>query len=108
MGSDPCCFADCKDYMKRNNLEEVKLTLKRQNEYLKFGYEEMITSLYAHFTWIFTDTIVNYKEHLGAIVHTESPERQDESLKNANRRLNRRILDFQDADIELINSNAKF
>lgn len=105
MGSDPCCFADCKDYMKHSNLEEVKMALKRKEEYI--GYEG-ITSLYAHFTWIFADTIVNYKEHMGAIVHMESPERQNESIQNANRRLARRVFDFQEAGIELKESDDKF
>ena len=52
--------------------------------------------------------MVTYHEEFGGIVLTESPERQQKSLENANRRLERRLRDFEHFGIELECREVRF
>ena len=105
LGGKPGCFADCLDYAKNQTLGGVKLELKTYNE---IGEEIIIRRLSGFFTWDFKNTIVTYEEQFGGIVETEDTKRQEISLLNANRRLERRLKDFEQFNIELMNNEVRF
>jgi len=105
LGGKPRCFADCKDYMKGHDLKEVTVDLKTAEETAEHIF---IKRLLGFFTWDFSDLIVTYEEQFGGIIPMEPEERQDASVKNANRRLGRRINDFKQAGIELKKSEQRF
>lgn len=105
MGGKPCCFADCVDYMKNHTLNTVSLDLKSSNEITE---QIIIRKLLGYFTWNFVDLIVTYEEQLGGIVESETEERQAVSIVNANRRLERRVKDFNMFDINLVHKEKRF
>ena len=104
-GGKPGCFADCIDYAKNHQLKGVRLELKTYNEITE---EIILVRLSGFFTWDFNDLVITYEEQFGGIVETEGAERQEISLLNANRRLERRIKDFEQFNIELTNNEVRF
>ena len=64
--------------------------------------------LLGYFTWNYKDLIVTYEEQIGGIVESENKERQAVSILNANRRLDRRVKDFDMFDVNLINKEKRF
>ena len=105
LGGKPCCFADCIDYMKNNKLINVSLDLKSSNEITE---NIIMRKLLGYFTWNYKDLIVTYEEQFGGIVESESEQRHAVSILNANRRLDRRVRDFNMFDINLINKDKRF
>ncbi|HUV07373.1 MAG TPA: SLC13 family permease, partial [Spirochaetia bacterium] len=101
----PSAFADCVDYRQTHSLKEVRLDLKTENE---IGQSIIILRLEGEFTWIFEDRTVVYSEIMGGIVEGEDEVRQERSLHNANRRLFRRIKDFENLGIDVTNSDVQF
>ena len=91
--------------MKSHTLNNVSLELKSSNEITE---EVIIRKLLGYFTWNFKDLIVTYEEQMGGIVESETEERQAVSIVNANRRLERRVKDFNMFDISLINKKKQF
>lgn len=105
LGGRPNCFADCIDYMDSHKLKSVHIELKTANE---INEEVIIKKLLGFFTWSFNDMVVTYEEQFGGIIETESKERQNKSLFNANRRLERRIKDFEQFNIKLEGGEQRF
>lgn len=90
------------EYKQMNN---VRLDLKGSNEITE---HIIIRKLFGYFTWNYKDLIVTYEEQFGGIVESEDTERQVISLLNANRRLDRRVRDFETFHINLINEEKRF
>jgi len=91
--------------MKNHTLNNVSLELKSSYEITE---EVIIRKLLGYFTWNFVDLIVTYEEQLGGIVESETEERQAVSIVNANRRLDRRVKDFNMFDINLVNKEKRY
>lgn len=102
----PSCFADCVDYMMENKLLSVNLKLSRQQAVHEImGVVERFLGV---FTWTFENKTVQYEEVMGGIFATESVKRQELSVFNANRRLERRIRDFEQFAISLSETKERF
>ena len=102
---EPSCFADCIDYKSSNELISVAVELKRDET---SNQQVLIRLLLGYFTWDFGNRIVTYHEQLGGIVLQESPQRQRLSVDNANRRLERRLRDFEHYGIDVRNKQERF
>lgn len=102
---EPGCFADCIDYLSGNELIGVTIELKGDET---TSQQVLVRLLLAYFTWDFRNRVVTYHEQLGGIVLHESPGRHRLSVENANRRLERRLRDFEDFNIDIQNKEARF
>ena len=105
LGGEPSCFADCVDYLSGNELIEVTIELKSDDT---TNQEILIRRFLGYFTWNFRNKVVTYHEQFGGIVLHEPVERQRTSIANANRRLERRLRDFEHFNIELQNCGSRF
>jgi len=102
---EPSCFADCVDYLSDNELIRATVELKNDDT---TNQQILIGRRLGDFTWHFRNRVVTYHEEVGGIVLTESPGRQQKSLENANRRLERRLRDFEHFGIDLEGHEARF
>lgn len=105
LGGNPGCFADCIDYAKNHPIKSIRLGLKTDNEITE---EVILKRLVGFFTWEFENKIITYEELFGGIVESEGINRQKDSVVNANRRLNRRLKDFEQFNIEVLNNEVRF
>lgn len=102
---EPGSFPDCIDYRSANELIRVTIELKSDET---ANQQVLIRLLLAYFTWDFGNRVVTYHEQMGGIVLHEPAERQLLSVQNANRRLERRLADFQHYDIDVQNKEERF
>lgn len=101
----PSCFADCIDYARGHRLVSVEVKLKAYD----VVHENIpMRELSGFWIWNFEDTVVSYEEPYGGILSTEGEERQQLSLRNANRRLRRRLNDFAEFEIPVTGDDAVF
>ena len=105
LGGKPNCFADCIDYKQNHTLKKVEVMLKAVSE---INGQIIMQRLVSFFTWDFEDMVVTYEEQCGGIIEAESEERQSISLANANRRLERRLRDFKNFNIDIKGKEKKF
>lgn len=105
MGGAPRKFADCVDYARKHEVNRVTLALKEREEPSEAGIIERLIGVYV---WDFDDRVVTYEEDYGGVVEPEDEERGKLSRGNANRRLERRLRDFEEFEISVENDHLRF
>src|SRR6056297_1925237 len=92
----PKCFADCVDYARNHEIKHVTLALKERTDHSE---DVIVDRLIGVFVWDFDDRIVTYEEEFGGIIEPEGADREKLSRENANRRLEKRLDEFEHFDI---------
>lgn len=105
MGGGPRCFADCVDYARNHELNKVTLALKERTDYSEAAIIDRLIGVYV---WDFADLVVTYEENYGGVVEPEGEKRKELSRQNANRRLERRLRDFEEFGITVENDHLRF
>ncbi|MFW6279967.1 MAG: hypothetical protein ACOC2T_02970 [Planctomycetota bacterium] len=81
LGGRPKCFADCVDYAKNHEINNVTLALKERTDYSE---DALVDQLIGVYMWDFDDRVVTYEETYRGIVEPEDEEREALSRDNAN------------------------
>jgi hypothetical protein len=101
----PSCFADCIDCRDTHVLSGIQMELRR--EYV--ACESMLVyRLSGAFTWDFDTGPVHYEESFGGILMSERESRRKKSVDNANRRVDRRMHDFELFDLDVAGKHERF
>jgi hypothetical protein len=105
LGGQPKCFEDCVDYARHHDVNEVTLALKERTDHSE---DVIVDRLIGVFIWDFDDRVVTYEEHFGGVIEPEDDKREELSRKNANRRLENRLDEFEHNDIAVKNAHLRF